>query len=211
MAKNNQVRSVLDPLIRLALEAGVAIVPIYHTGKDRSRGALGTVAFEDACRFVLTAARDDEDEDSRHVEVTKSNIGPTGQGRKFRIVEVPLQIEGETVGVAKLVDEGRSNKSVADLLVAKKTPGPDPTQREEARRVLSELLSAAAGDSVNADRARKQVADTVGISTKTVFRAFTELKDEGLAGAKPERDEYGSITEWRWFAKAALLVGRGDA
>jgi AAA domain len=45
MAKNNQVRgAVLDPLIRLALEADNAMLPIYHTGKDRGRGALGSVA-----------------------------------------------------------------------------------------------------------------------------------------------------------------------
>ena len=118
MAKNNQMREVLQPLISLAGEFEIAIVPVYHLGKDRGRGALGSVAFEDACRCVLTAARDDEDEDVRHVEVTKSNVGPTGYGRKLRIVEVPLEIDGETVDVAKLVDEGRSGKCVPKLLAA---------------------------------------------------------------------------------------------
>src|SRR5204863_2868372 len=129
MAKNEQMRSILQPLITLAQESNAAIVPVYHTGKAR-QGALGSVAFEDACRFVLTAAKDDEDEDVRHVELTKSAVGRTGEGRKFRIVEVPIEIEGEALGVAKLVDEGRSAKSVQQLLQASARPGPEPVQRD---------------------------------------------------------------------------------
>jgi AAA domain len=212
MGRNNQVRWALQPLIDLAGEADNAIVPVYHSGKDPTKGALESVAFEDACRFVLTAAKDDEDPDVRHVELTKTVAGRTGYGRKLRIVEVPLEIEGETVGVAKLVDEGRSNKSVADLMrAAKRKPGPDPTQRDQAKVALTEILVAAAGESVNADDARQRVMAETGASTSTAFRAFTELKDAGLAGASPERDEHGSITEWRWYAKQSLLVGRGDA
>jgi AAA domain-containing protein len=207
MAKNNQMREVLQPLIALALETLVAIVVIYHLGKDRSRGALGSVAFEDACRFVLTAAKDDEDEDVRHVEVTKSNVGPTGFGRKLRIVGVPLELEGETVEVAKLVDEGRSDKSVPALLTRRTTPGPEPEKRDLARQVLIETLVAAAGEGVNANTTKETVAGLTDVSLQTVWRAFTELRDEGLAGAASTRDEHGSITEWRWFAKSGLLLG----
>jgi hypothetical protein len=64
----------------------------------------------------------------RHIELTKSAVGRTGYGRKFRIVEVPIEIEGEPVGVAKLVDEGRSNKFVQQLLASAR-PGPEPVQR----------------------------------------------------------------------------------
>jgi hypothetical protein len=211
LAKNNQMRSILQPLIALARESGTAIVPVYHTGKDRSRGAIGSVAFEDACRYVLTAARDDEDEDVRHVEVTKCNVGPTGYGRKLRIVEVPLEIEGETVGVAKLVDEGRSNKSVADLLAKTGKPGPEPEQRERAKAALIEILVAATGKAVNAGETKQRVATEVGVSAATVWRAFAELKDDELAGAAPTKDEHGTIVAWDWYAKTGLLVGRGDA
>jgi hypothetical protein len=211
LAKNNQMRAILQPLIALARESGTAIVPVYHTGKDRSRGAIGSVAFEDACRFVLTAARDDEDEDVRHVEVTKCNVGPTGYGRKLRIVEVPLDIEGETVGVAKLVDEGRSGKSVLDLLMKKGRPGPEPELRESAKAALIEILVAAAGNGVSAGETKQRVAAETGVSTKTVWRAFDELRKDELAGADPTRDEHGSITAWNWYAKTDLLVGRGDA
>jgi hypothetical protein len=211
MSSNNQVREALEPLNVLAQDSGAAIIPVYHTGKDRSRGALESVAFEDACRCVLKAAKDDEDEDVRHVEVTKSNIGPTGYGRKFRIVEVPLEIEGEKVKVAKLVDEGRSNKSVEALLVRKTTPGPEPEKRDQARSALVDLLVAAAGRSINAKETKRKVADQVSVSEQTVWRAFDALRKEDLAGANPSRDEHGSILEWGWFAKAPLLVGRGGA
>jgi len=200
MGSNNQVREALEPLNVLAQDSGAAIIPVYHTGKDRSRGALESVAFEDACRCVLKAAKDDEDEDVRHVEVTKSNIGPTGYGRKLRIVGVPLEIEGEKVKVAKLVDEGRSNKSVEALLMRKTTPGPEPEKRDLARGALVDLLVAAAGKSINAKETKAEVAKRADVSDQTVWRAFTELREEGLAGANPSRDEHGSILEWGWFA-----------
>ena len=141
MGQNNEMRLILQPLIALARDAYVAILVIYHLGKMRERGAIGTVAFEDACRLILTAARDD-DEDVRHVELTKSNIGPTGYGRRLRIVGVPLEIDGETVDVAKLVDEGRSGKSVHALLSKRGAPGPEPEKRELARKLLVEALVA---------------------------------------------------------------------
>jgi hypothetical protein len=212
MAKNNQVREILQPLIMLAAEADNAIIPVYHLGKNRQRGAIGSVAFEDACRQVLTAARDDEDEDVRHLELTKTNIGRTGYGRKLRIVEVPLEIEGEMVNVAKLVDEGRSQRSVHELLESAKHggPGPDPTQRQAARDLLSELLVAAEGEGLRAGEVRERVEQETGVSQATIWRAFDEMRGEGLVGARPEKDTYGSITGWWWFAKTALLVGRGD-
>jgi hypothetical protein len=211
MGKNNEMRLILQPLITLAADAYVAILVVYHLGKHRERGAIGSVAFEDACRQVLTAARDDEDEDVRHVELTKSNIGPTGYGRRLRIVGVPLEIEGEVVDVAKLVDEGRSWKSVKTLLSKKGPPGPEPEKRELARELLVDALVAGGTDGVNADEAKRVVAEKAGVSAPTVWRAFTELKAEELATGRPIRDELGSILEWRWVAKLALLVGRNDA
>jgi hypothetical protein len=211
MAKNNQMREVLQPMILLAETADSAIIPVYHLGKERSRGAIGSVAFEDACRQVLTAAKDDEDEDVRHLELTKSNIGRTGYGRKLRIVEVPLEIEGEIVGVAKLVDEGRSGRSVHELLGSRGAPGPDPSQRQSAREALAEILAAAECRDLPAGDVREQVEQRTGASQSTIWRAFDEMRHEGLVGAQPDRDEYGAITAWNWHAKLGLVVGRGDA
>jgi hypothetical protein len=211
MGKNNEMRLILQPLIDLARTAHVAILVVYHLGKHRERGAIGSVAFEDACRQVLTAARDDDDDDLRHVELTKSNIGPTGYGRCLRIVGVPLEIDGEVVEVAKLVDEGRSWKSVNALLARKGTPGPEPEKRKLARDLLIEALIAGGTVGINADEAKSTVASKAGVSAVTVWRAFSELKAEGLAVAVATRDEFGSILEWKWVAKLALLVGRNDA
>ena len=124
---------------------------------------------------------------------------------------MPLEIEGETVASRSLVDEGRSSKSVADLLAWQgRRRGPSPSSARGAKAALVEILVAAGGQSVNADEAKKRVAAEVGVSTKTVWRAFDELRKDELAGAAPGRDKHGSITEWRWYAKAKLLVGRGD-
>jgi hypothetical protein len=211
MAKNNEMREILQPLISIAEESSTSIIPVYHLGKDRGRGALGSVAFEDACRCVLTAARDDVEDDVRHVEVTKSNVGPTGYGRKLRIVETLIEIDGEQVGVAKVVDEGRSPKSVPVLLERSKRPGPDPTQRELARERLAEILSERLGGTVSAAETKKKIAAELDVSESTVWRAFTELKNEELVGADALRDEVGSILEWRWYAKPALALGASEA
>ena len=211
MGKNNEMRLILQPLITLGRDLHVAILVVYHLGKHRDRGAIGSVAFEDACRQVLTAACDDEDEDVRHVELTMSNIGPTGFGRKLRIVAVPLEIDGEVVEVAKLVDEGRSWKSVHSLLAKKGPSGPEPEKRKLARDLLVNALVAAGTSGVNAEEAKRVVAEKAGVSAVTVWRAFAELKGEELAAGEPIRDEFGSILEWRWVAKLALLVGRDDA
>lgn len=210
LAKNNQMRAILQPLIDLARDSGAALLPVYHLGKDRTRGAVGSVAFEDACRAVLTVAKDDEDDDLRHLELTKSNVGPTGYGRKLRIVEVPIDIQGESVQMAKLADEGRSEKSVVRLLERKGAQGPDPQQKATARRALGEMLSAAEGRSLNAGQLKREVAEKVGCAERTVHRAFDELRKEGLVGATPNRDEFGTIKEWLWFGRTELLVGRGD-
>lgn len=211
MGQNNQMREILQPLIRIAEESGASIIPVYHLGKDRKRGALGSVAFEDACRCVLTAARDDVEDDVRHVEVTKSNVGPTGYGRKLRIVETMIEIDGEQVGVAKVVDEGRSPKSVPVLLERSKRPGPDPTQRESARERLVEILSEYPGGSVNAGETKKQIAAELDVSESTVWRAWDALRKEDLAGAEAVKDNLGTILEWRWYAKTALLLGVEEA
>jgi AAA domain len=211
MSKNNQMRQILQPLIDLARDAHVAILVVYHLGKQRERGAIGSVAFEDACRQVLTAARDDDDEDVRHVQLTKSNIGPTGYGRRLRIVGVPLELDGEVVEVAKLVDEGRSWKSVPDLLAKRGSPGPEPEKRKVARDILVDALIAGGTDGINADEAKRVIAAKADVSPLTVWRAFSELKSEELAVAVAKRDETGSILEWRWVPKLALLLGRNDA
>jgi DNA invertase Pin-like site-specific DNA recombinase len=124
---------------------------------------------------------------------------------------VAIVIDGETVNVAKLVDEGRSGKSVLGLLGKRGTPGPEPEKRELARSALVEMLIAAGTEGVNANETKTSIADAIGVSQQTVWRAFTELREDELATGTPIRDEYGSIEEWRWSAKTALLLGRGDA
>lgn len=210
LSENNHVRSVLGPLIELARKSGAAILPVYHLGKDRSRGAVGSVAFEDACRQVLTVARDDEDEDVRHLELTKTNTGRSGYGRKLRIVEVPITIDGETVPMAKLVDEGRSGKSVAKLLAKQGGPGPDPMMRAVARRAISEMVKAAEGRGVSSAEIYELVMQQAGVSKATVHRAFQELREDDLIGANPHRDEGGHVTSWEWYARPALLLDAGE-
>ena len=78
---------------------------------------------------------------------------------------MPLEIDGETVEVAKLVDEGRSGKSVQRCSPGRGPPGPEPEKRELARELLIEALVAAGTDGCNADETKALVAEEAGVST----------------------------------------------
>ncbi len=60
-----------QPLNKLADELGCLIIGVRHLKKDRSSGALasilGSTAWADVPRAVVMIAKDDVDEDVRHI------------------------------------------------------------------------------------------------------------------------------------------------
>jgi hypothetical protein len=64
---------------------------------------------------------------------------------------------------------------------------------------------------VSPETVKRRVKDRTGVSHATVWRAFDQLRKDGLAGATPTRDAHGKVTEWRWFAKRELSLGKTSA
>jgi hypothetical protein len=64
---------------------------------------------------------------------------------------------------------------------------------ERLKDALKEILVAAEGRSLNSETIKQQVREKTGASPSTAWRAFSQLRQEGLAGATPTRDKHGVI------------------
>jgi hypothetical protein len=133
-------------------------------------------------------AVDDEDPDLRIVEVIKSNLGPVGVGRNYRIRAV--DVEGLTESVPMLAAEGAAVKAVDDLLAVE----------SRGKRVPSELLRALILAELEAGEQTRTYLDTVaqeklGANSDTVYRSgLTPLR---LAGRIQARKD-GTTGGWFW-------------
>lgn len=204
--KNNaveDVRKVLDRLAAMSNRLKVTIVVLVHVGKNtemaaRSRG-LGSSAWTDAVRHQLTMAVD-ADDGSRVIEVTKSNIGPTGTRRRLIHEDVPLRAvdpetgEWQETTYIKIVDDGPSVKTVESLLAHR----PDGKEAIAYDELAAGLKSRIGG--WHANEAKKEIADLHDLNQKTVWRAFKRLEKEGLAVSEQHGSNRDEIV-WRWVGE----------
>jgi hypothetical protein len=190
-----EVRDAIAPLNGLADELGCAIIGIRHVGKDRRRGAvssiLGSTAWVDTPRVVAMIVRDDEDDTVRHIQVVAGNRSSTRAGTMFRIEAVQVGDLAEPITLA--VDLGESIKDIDDLLGAKAA---EPSNSEQARDLILDTLETADGMECESDALDALVAAATGLKAKTVQNNRTKLKDAGLIGAYPVKDEEGEIKRW---------------
>jgi AAA domain len=126
---DHEVKLALRPVMQLAHNLGCAALGNGHFGKEKGAGArrasMGSTAFTNTPRVGLAMAYDDEDPDVRVVEVIKSNIGPKGVGRNYRLKTVA--VDGLAEQLPLLVAESAATKSVDELIAAsrrgKRIPG----------------------------------------------------------------------------------------
>jgi hypothetical protein len=115
---DHEVKLALRPLMQLAHNTACTVIGNGHFSKDKSGGArrasMGSTAFTNTPRVGMAMAYDDEDPDVRVLEVMKSNIGPKGVGRNYRIRTV--EVEGLKESQPMLVAEGAATKAVDDLI-----------------------------------------------------------------------------------------------
>jgi len=189
---DHEVKVALRPLVALAQDTGCAVLGNGNIGKDTSRGARKAAqasnAFTNTPRVALAMAPDDDDPDLRIVEVIKSNIGPKGIGRNYRVQVVP--VDGLTETQPLLVPEGAASKSVDELIAAV----------GRGKRVPAELVKAVVlRELATGEKPRKhldQVALTeTGANADSVYKsALAPLK---LAGTIAVRKD-GAVGPWLW-------------
>jgi hypothetical protein len=181
--KDHEVKAALRPLVLLAQRTGCTVLGNGHFGKDKTRGAVssaqGSNAFTNTPRVALAMARDDEDDNLRVVEVVKSNIAGTGEGRNYRISTVA--VEGLSEPVPVLTPDGGATKSVDELLTVKRAKRvPAATIRD---LVLRELATG--------EKTRKHLDDVAktetGANPDSVYKSALEpLRKEGRIKARKE-------------------------
>jgi predicted transcriptional regulator len=198
--KAEDVRKFTSMLNLVARDRRVLPLDILHTNKNKDARGVDRIShaktWTDASRHVLMAAIDNEDEDVRHIEVFKTNIGKYGYGRAFRIATRPVDVFDPDLGafvsedIPYLIDLGDSDKSVDDLLGAKVAE----TKTDVARELILDILEAE-GDQ-ESDTLDARVAQETGLAAKTVRNARSALSKDGLVKPVPEKDEHGEIQRW---------------
>jgi AAA domain len=189
---DHEVRLALKPLITLAHNLQCAVLGNGNFSKDRSggarRAASGSASFTNVPRVGLAMAYDDEDPDLRVLEVVKSNIGPKGIGRNYRIRTV--EVDGLKEPVPALVAEGVASKAVDDLINVQKSGKRIPPEFVRAL-ILAELETG--------EQSRKQLdaaaKEKLGANPDTVYKSGLDPLNK--AGRIRSRKD-GTTGGWYW-------------
>lgn len=194
--RDQDVRSALAGLAKLAERLGVAVLAIRHLNKGsagnplyRGGGSIGLIA---AARSGLLVAKDPKDPDGgrRILASTKSNLAAPPPSLAYRLEPV-----GDTVRVSW---EGESDHSASELLAA--PDGEERSRREEATRFLR--LELAAGP-VTSKELQARVRDA-GLSWRTVRRAAKDM------GVRMGPASFGKPWEWELPPESSNLMGLAD-
>jgi hypothetical protein len=120
---------------RLAERTGAAILIVRHMNKGQGGSALyrgsGSIGIVGAARAGLLVAPDPADDGRRIVAMTKSNLAKEPPAFAYRLVEDDLY------GCARVVWDGTTNHTAADLLRPRVDEDQAPALAE-AMRVLRE-------------------------------------------------------------------------
>ena len=182
--RDNEVRSVLVPITRIAEKHGVAVLSIVHTRKGIASHAddlaLGSRAFTGLARSVWHLRPDTEDEQRRLLVAGKNNLAAAQTGLAFTI-----QGEGQR---GAIVWEDDPVEMTANQLIAQES-GKDTgaAALDECASWLRDKL--AHGEMLSGEIKEQAAAD--GFSWSTVRRAKKKLN----AGHTPSG--YGK--RWVWF------------
>lgn len=133
---DRETRGAIEPLARLADRAGAVILGNAHFNKSGGSDALdrlvGSVAFGNVARAVLSFAADDDG--SLVVSQAKNNLGrvdPDLPSLRFRIGSVCVPTSEGPSQVGRLVAHGESARSVRDILGENARDDDERAQRHE--------------------------------------------------------------------------------
>ena len=142
----NQVRAVMAGLGELAERCDCAVLIVRHLAKGSASKAiyrgLGSIDFTAACRSVLLAGHDSDDQNARGLVQIKSNLGPIAEAVGYSIELGQFQWTGSTpitagrILAAEIEDSalGDAKGFLLEILAA----GPKPVKviQEEATAAL---------------------------------------------------------------------------
>jgi putative DNA primase/helicase len=192
--KNAELRSVLEPLGKMAARQHVTIIANTHLSKASGGTAnsrvIGSVAFVNHARAAFIVTADPEDSGRRLFLPSKTNLGKPRDGLAYRIADVALPgpdcsviwapyVKWDDVPVTMSADEAMA--AIAGGVEGKST-------LEEAKRFLTSLLTHGGISAKDV----KGAADAHMISLATLRRAKSAL------GVNVSREGFGPGSAVIW-------------
>jgi hypothetical protein len=136
------VRQYLEPIAALADRCKVTIIGLVHFGKrsgaDTGIGILGSVAWSQVARCVLTIA-EDPDAGTRVLTNTKANYVGTDRSVEFRIVSTTIATDDGPTDIGSVEWLGDTTIDARDLLGD--GTGDDAGERTAAEHWLEDYLT----------------------------------------------------------------------
>jgi hypothetical protein len=185
-SRDQDVRSVLARLARLAEDTDAAIVVVRHLNKSQQANALyrggGSIGIIGAARSGLLVARDPDDETGslRIVAMTKSNLAELAPALAYRLMQ-------HHNGSIRVEWEGKTDHT-ADGLLAQPVSAEEKTATDEAVDWLRVVLTYKKQPAKEV----QQAARDDGISDKCLRSARARL------GVKIEREGFGEGSRSMW-------------
>jgi RecA-family ATPase len=194
---DNEIRSITDPLTRLAEKFGCAIVGIRHINKSKGFGdarnaGLNGVGWRAAARSALLVGIDKETGETAIVQ-TKTNLSEKSKkafGYKIESAQIPLE-NGEIISAPKLSWTGESDLTAETMLSALRSEtSEEKSEKQDAIAFLREALKTGQKTA----NAIFSEAKKIGISEATLKRAKATL---GVKSVK-RGGTFGGDNSWFW-------------
>jgi hypothetical protein len=190
--RDRDLRTALEPLVKMADATGCAVVGLAHFNKSASADALnlitGSRAFSAVARAVLAIARDDDAGDGSCVmSQAKNNLGRLDLPSLRYIVEsAEVPTEDGPAYVGRLVFTGESDRSVGDILGdAAGADGEDRGDRDAVAAWLVDYLTQRGGEAPWAEL--RKAARAEGIAERTLQRARSRARVVTARSGYPAR------------------------
>lgn len=188
--RDDDVRQFLEPLAAMADNHDIAVLGLVHFGKresaDPGKLILGSIAWSQIARSVLSVAQSKDEDGHLVVTNTKGNLARETVSRKVRIVSATVPVdEGDFAEVGRAQWGEYTDVSAADLLAPRDEAN---DERDEIEAVVIDYLisnggSAPAGDVLKVTRA-------AGLNDSSVKKARKRI------GVKTQKR--GMKSGWEW-------------
>lgn len=198
--RDQELRTALEPLARLAGDTGCSVVGLAHFNKSAATDALtlitGSRAFAAVARAVLAIAFDPASEDGSCVlSQEKNNLGRTDLPSLRYVVreaQIPTD-EDRPAFVGVLAFTGESDRSVSDILAESGRDPGERSKRDDAADWLIWYLASQGGSAPREEILRAAQAE--GIAERTLKRVQARLERDGATTS--ERSGFPPRATWR--------------
>jgi hypothetical protein len=179
-----ELRLGLTPLALLAEKSKAAIILVTHynksTGSDSIQRVGGAMGMVGAVRVAWSFGKNKM---SGVMEMTplKANIAPNMGGLEYEVVSTPVEINGQTVSMGKIVFGNTSHASVDDALASVSKDTVTPQYKLAAKWLADHLSNGVAKQAVEI----YESAEYAGFSIDTIKAAVKELNGS-VVKSKPD-------------------------